>query len=66
MTPQPLINTEQIVNIINDIVVIQRKLKDLNEHMKGINSITFTALGGYEPWNDMIDFSDNFIEFKEK
>ena len=66
MTPQPLINAEQIVNIINDIVGIQQKLKDLNEHMKGINSQTFTALEGYEPWNDTIDFSDNFIEFKEK
>lgn len=66
MTPQPLINAEQIVNIINDIVGIQRKLKDLNEHMKGINSQTFSQLRAYKPWNDAVDFSDNFIEFKEK
>lgn len=66
MTPQPLINAEQIVNIINDIVVIQQKLKDLNEHIKGINSQTFSQLRAYKPWNDAVDFSDNFIEFKEK
>lgn len=66
MTPQPLINAEQIVNIINDIVGIQRKLKDLNKHMEGINSQTFTQLRAYKPWNDTIDFNENFIEFKEK
>lgn len=66
MAPQPLINAEQIVNIINDIVVIQQNLKDLNEHIKGINSQTFSQLIAYKPLDDTIDFSDNFIEFKEK
>lgn len=66
MRPEPLVQVDKIISILNNITNIQKELSDLNKNMEGINSITFTALGGYEPWNDTIDFSDNFIEFKEK
>lgn len=66
MRPEPLVQVDKIISILNNITNIQKELSDINKNMEGINSITFTALGGYESWNDTIDFSDNFIEFKEK
>lgn len=65
MRPEPVVQVYKIINILNNITNIQKELAELNKNMEGINSTSFTALGGYKTWNDAINFSDNFIEFKE-
>lgn len=65
MRPEPVVQVDKIINILNNITNIQKELAELNKNMEGINSTSFTTLRGYKPWNDAVDFSENFIEFKE-
>lgn len=65
MRPESVVQVDKIINILNNITNIQKELAELNKNMEGINSTSFTELRGYKPWNDAVDFSDNFIEFKE-
>ena len=65
MRPEPVVKVDKIINILNNITNIQKELAELNKNMEGINSTSFTILRGYKPRNDAVDFSDNFIEFKE-
>lgn len=62
----PLYQVGKTLTILNSITAIKKELENINKAMEGINSFTMKELRQYQPWNDVEDFSDNFIEFKEK